>query len=136
MGAKLIDRGWKKLKNELNIFGSTEIVVGVLGGVEYAGYLEFGTSKMPPRPFMRQTFENYGAAMEARIATSYSSVIEGGSANREANRLGLFYQGRIQKEIRGGSFAPLSAKTIAQKGSSKPLIDTGRLIGSISYELR
>jgi hypothetical protein len=119
MGTKIVDRGWKKIKRELNILGSSEIVIGVMGGLEYAPYLEFGTVKMTAKPFMRHTFEQYGSVMQAQIATSYSSVIAGGSANKEANKLGLFYQGRIQRTIR-----------------AKGLIDTGRLIGSVSYELR
>ena len=115
----------------------SEIHVGVLGGVEYAGYLEFGTSRMPPRPFMRQTFERDAGRMRKAIEASYLAITESGaSANQQLNRLGLFYQSAIQKTFRTGSFAPLSAKTIARKGSSRPLIDTGRLIGAISFEIR
>lgn len=136
MGTKIVDRGYKKLKKNLNVLSGVTIVVGVIGGVEYAGYLEFGTSRMPPRPFMRQTFDRHAGKMEKQIEISYSSILGGASPMGEANRLGVFYQGFVQKTITGGSFAALDPKTIARKGSSKPLIDTGRLLGSIKYEIR
>ncbi len=55
-------------------------------------------------------------------------------------KVGNYGASEVKKGIRSGApagktFAPLSPVTIAQKGSSKPLIDKGDLIGSITYEL-
>lgn len=138
MSTKIVDRGWNKIWSEIQALNKRELAVGILGGVPYASYHEFGTSKMPPRPFMRQTFDTKGALMEAAIAAAWSRIIGGSSAKAEANKLGDFYRSEIQKTIRNGSFAPLAASTVRRKkkNSTKPLIDTGRMIGAIAYELR
>lgn len=114
----------------------TEIVVGVLGGAPYAGYLEFGTRHMPPRPFMRRTFEKDGAKMTAAIRAAYTKLHTGGSAYKEANRLGLRYEGYIKVNIRQGPWAPIYMETILRKGSGRILIDKGILIGAVSFTLR
>jgi hypothetical protein len=48
---------------------------------------------------------------------------------------GLFQIQKAFETSGNGQWAPNSAITIRQKGSSKPLIDTGRLRGSITYEV-
>ncbi len=143
MSTELIDRGWKKILKNMTTVSMKSVVVGTLGDIEYASWLEFGTTshlgnqKMPPRPFMRQTFELYGKNAEATIAAEFSLVLAGrGDAKKALDRVGFAYRGYIQKTIRNGSFAALHPYTIKMKGSDKPLINTGRLIGAINYEIR
>ena len=50
--------------------------------------------------------------------------------------IGLFVKGLIQGRMSAGIPPPLKASTIARKGSSKPLINTGQLRASIDYEVR
>lgn len=57
-----------------------------------------------------------------------------------AARVGNYGAREVKKGIVSGSpggqtFTPLSAVTIAQKGSSKPLIDHGDLVGSVTYQV-
>ncbi len=57
-----------------------------------------------------------------------------------AARVGNYGASEVKKGIVSGSpggqtFAPLSPVTIARKGSSKPLIDKGDLVGSITYQV-
>ena len=49
--------------------------------------------------------------------------------------LGELIVGMIQKYLTDLSSPPLHPATIASKGSSSPLIDTGRLRGSITYKV-
>lgn len=42
----------------------------------------------------------------------------------------------IKETIRDGDWQPNSEVTIARKGSSKPLIDTGRMLGAVTYQVR
>ncbi|MDF7681191.1 hypothetical protein PT300_11600 [Enterobacteriaceae bacterium ESL0689] len=44
--------------------------------------------------------------------------------------------GEVKRKIQSGIAPPLDPKTIARKGSSRPLIDTGNLLQSITYEVR
>lgn len=50
--------------------------------------------------------------------------------------LGQWCVGEIQKRIAAGTPPPNAPSTIARKGSSTPLIDTGQLRSSITYAVR
>ena len=57
-----------------------------------------------------------------------------------AAHVGNYGTSEVKKGIVSGApggqkFAPLSPVTIARKGSSKPLIDKGDLVGSITYQV-
>ena len=57
-----------------------------------------------------------------------------------AAKVGNYGASEVKKGIVSGSpggqtFAPLSPFTIAQKGSSKPLINHGDLLGSVNYQV-
>ena len=138
MSTKLVDKGWEKIKRELKVYRKTEMVVGVLdaGVAEYAVYNEYGTSRMPSRSFLRSTFEESGSKIYKTIKVGYDSVMNGGSAIDGINRVGLLSEGLVKKKIRSGVGPALSAKTVAKKGHSQTLRDSGALMGSISYEIR
>ena len=42
----------------------------------------------------------------------------------------------MQDKITSGSFAPNAESTIKKKGSSKPLVDTGRMRKSVNYVIQ
>lgn len=50
----------------------------VNSGAEYADALEFGTTKMEPRPYMRVALENKTAEVEAAIQEEVRQELEGG----------------------------------------------------------
>ena len=57
-----------------------------------------------------------------------------------AERVGNYGASEVKKGIVSGvpggqTFAPLSPVTVARKGSSKPLVDKGDLVGSITYQV-
>ena len=57
-----------------------------------------------------------------------------------AARVGNYGASQVKKGIASGApdgqtFAPLSPATVARKGSSKPLIDKGDLVGSVTYQV-
>jgi hypothetical protein len=53
-------------------------------------------------------------------------------------RLGAWYQSMVQKTIRDAKewAVPNDPATIKAKGSSSPLIDTGRMVNSVRYEVK
>jgi phage gpG-like protein len=116
--------------------------VGVLGGDSYPNGLtaaanaaihNFGTKTIPARPFMDEGAKLF-AASKAQVAKLYTAAIESHDESVANQRVGALFAQKIRDAIRGGSYAALAKSTIARKGSSKPLIDTGLLIGSITYE--
>lgn len=103
---------------------------------QIAAFNEFGTDNMPARPFMRQTKLNNGEKIHKFMQKSIKENVESGSVEQMLNQVGSKYKGFIQKEIRNGEFEPNAPSTVRKKGSSRPLIDTGRMRQSVVYEIR
>lgn len=103
----------------------------------YAAENEFGTDKIPQRSFMRTSFDENIDQIEKLLSKEYGKVIDGQSTLKQAlNIVGLAMTGLIQAKIRKITYPPNSTKTIAEKGSSKPLIDFGQMIASIRHVVK
>lgn len=109
---------------------------------EYAAYNEFGTSRIPARPFMRQTLETKQDSWKSFLgnALDYDEI----SKNQAENAMGLLgevMKADIQQTIQKGSFVPNSPKTIARKRAKgkvepdHPLIDTGQMLAAVGSEV-
>jgi hypothetical protein len=140
------DRGYGALVDRIFTMGSPKISVGIHeadGGHEHEGLSvvalaaihEFGIG-VPERSFIRAWFdENEERAKEA-LRRLLVSVIEGKRKPDQALELfALWAVGEIQARIARGIAPALAESTIEAKGSSVPLIDTGQLRSSISYEI-
>lgn len=97
---------------------------------------ELGSSSTPARPFMKQSFEDHEGELQKACDRVNSVLASGGTAETALNELGVFCKGLVQKEIVNGGFAPNAAATVAAKGSSQPLIDTGTMRGSVNYVIK
>lgn len=100
---------------------------------------EFGAPErgIPERSFMRSTAseerENLGRLSKVQIA----ECLEGNTSPHDVfATIGAYLQGKIVDKITDGEFKPNNENTVKRKGSSKPLIDTGQLRASITYEVR
>ena len=100
---------------------------------------EFGTEKtsgpvVPERPFFRQ------AIVEIK-KTSHRVIIRNMDRrrmviNERAGKiLGAWMQGVLQESIYDLREPPNSPVTIAMKGSSNPLIDTGTMVTAVTWRL-
>lgn len=134
------------IKSNLEDLASLTIKVGVQGDEAVAQYgdekgvtvadvavfNEYGTGRIPARPFMRETIEQTDnwAAESAKV---HNAVIDGIDPYVAAELLGQQAASDVQNTIYDGDFVPNSPSTIKKKGSSKPLIDTTQLVGSITY---
>jgi len=148
-GVKEIDHGWKRIKREIIKMADSYVKVGILsnagtyateGGtinvVDVATFNEFGTSIIPERPFMRQTFEKRRGHVNRRFESLVSDIYIGSKNVRSAlGTVGEEYKGFIQSEIVGGGWVSNAPSTVSKKKSSQPLIDTGRLRQSINFDV-
>jgi len=140
------DLGMRKIMAEFKNAHKAELVVGVLEGsknaegfniAEYAAVNEFGTDKIPSRPFMRTAFDEnkqgYIRYME-KIVKQMGQL----AFARMVTTLGLKAEKDIQKTITGRDFLPkLADSTIkAKKNSTKTLVDTGAMVNSIKHLIR
>ena len=88
------------------------------------------------RAFLRTGLQKNLGRYKALNEQNLKKVINGGMSVDDAlGRLGLMASSDVKDHIRDGSFAPLDPKTIKRKGSSKPLIDTGQMRQSITFEI-
>ena len=146
------DRGWKSLMRKITDLVSQrrELVVGVTSDryvdgnsvAEIAMIHEFGTATVPQRSFIRSTLDKHGLTYSKQLAEGVQAAIVDAvngkldTDQKALNRLGMRIKGDIQKRIAQGISPPNAPATIARKGSSTPLIDSGQLRASITYELR
>lgn len=92
--------------------------------------------KIPERSFIRSSFDSKQGDIYQSGEQLIDAVIEGNlSAMDFYNLLGQTCVNTIQSYIRDLSSPANSGLTVANKGSSSPLVDTGRLLGSIDYEV-
>lgn len=120
------------------------VKVGFLEGATYldgtsvslvAAINEFGAPSrgQPPRPFFRRMIaeksKEWPAAVEANLAATNYDVV------RTLELVGQGIAGQLRQSIVDLVDPPLAPSTVARKGSSKPLVDTGHLLASVDYEV-
>jgi HK97 gp10 family phage protein len=146
--AKIIDKdkGLKRIVANIKELSDYSIKMGVLGNqmvegvsvVDYAIYNEWGTSRIPARPFMGTTYDRYADELIVRAKHLAGEMIEGRMKPKQVvDTLGLWYVSKIKMTIREAkSWAvPNAASTINLKGSSSPLIDNGRMLNAVNFEV-
>lgn len=123
--------------------------VGVFGDqdsdmVIYAATNEFGTNRagrhrnvtIPERSYIRSALDENEGIINKFITSELMKVLEGkNDENIFYNRIGLFIQKLIQEKILSNIPPGNAQSTIDRKGSSRTLIDQGRLLQSITYRI-
>ena len=142
MSAKVkdIDQGFKKVIAGLK--GPLSVSVGIQGDagsdlVMVAAVQEFGSAdgRIPQRSFLRATVDQEREALLGKFKNLLTAAAYGKQTTEQAiDKFGLLVVSAIRKRIRGKISPENAQSTINRKGSSTPLIDTGRLIQSIRAE--
>lgn len=104
--------------------------------VEVAAVHEFGApaAGVPQRSFIRATVDLNEREIARLQHATMSSFVQGKVTLRQGlDRIGMKVAAMMQKRIAAGIDPPLAESTIARKGSSKPLVDTGQLRSSITW---
>jgi hypothetical protein len=101
-----------------------------------AAIQNFGAPRrnIPPRPF----FSAVGARLPTegpRVAVAALKAT-GLDARRAMDLIGEHFRGEIQQSIRDTNSPPLKPATVRRKGFQKPLVDTGHMLASVSYEIK
>jgi len=146
------DMGYKKLLQDIRKLGKgKEVFVGIRAekGVEpvkgsdfnlagLAVAMEFGTEDghIPARPHYRPTVDEgrqeYLNDLQKGVT---KAIFNGSNIVKEFKKIGAKVSGDVKKRIKAGIKPDNAPSTIAAKGSSKPLIDTGRYWQTIDYEV-
>jgi hypothetical protein len=104
---------------------------------------EFGTRTAPERPafrnVMRANRSKYLQAMRAGVRAVIAAAVRGGDVAAMKHsvlaRLGAMAEGDLKAGVTSLDSPPNAPSTIRKKGSSKPLVDTGRLRASVTHEV-
>lgn len=134
--------GLKSVLAALDGLGDKEGKVGWFESARYAdgtpvAYVatihEFGTGRIPARPFMRPAVATYGAGWMELLAQGARAAMAGSVSPAAAlEMVTLRAAGDVAKSIQAVTSPPLSAVTIKRKGHAKPLVDTGQMIQSVT----
>lgn len=136
----------KRYFRELKKLAELEIRVGFQSGadpyedgtdlVDVVAYNELGSSDIPARPFMKQSFENHEDELKNGCDLVNRTLAAGGTAEQALDKLGVIVKGLVQEEIVDGDFTPNAEATVKKKGSAQPLIDTGHMRQSVNYVIK
>lgn len=118
-GATFADDGALELPSDLTV-------------ADVASFHEFGTRNVPQRSFIRGWFDEQIDVNRELLRTALTEVVSGKRPLQQAlERVALKMEANVKRRIRNRIPPPLKPETIARKGSSVPLIDTGQLRASI-----
>lgn len=94
---------------------------------------EFGAPSrgQPPRPFFRSMIAKHKDEWPAAMA----KLLETHDVPTALKLVGEGIAGQLRQSIVDLTEPPLAPSTIARKGSSKPLIDTGHMLASVDFEV-
>lgn len=107
-----------------------------LSMAQIAAENEFGTNRIPARPFMSTSFDENKALINKAIQGEYNKILGGKSTTeRSLGLMGQLLTKLIVQKIRAIVYPPNSPITIAIKKSSKPLIDFGQMVQSVRYKV-
>ncbi len=95
-----------------------------------AALSEFGTSRMPPRPFFRTAINENSHKWPVNIATALRN--NDYDSAKALGLVGLEIKEEIEQSIIDIKEPPLKPATIKRKGFDKLLVETGTLLHSVT----
>ena len=142
------DKGWKRITRKIKALNGKIVSAGIhtdagteKNGVsiaQVATYNEFGTERIPARPFIRLSFENHKKEWGDEAETQLTAMIKSGkTASGALNAVGRHMKKDIVSIIGDTSQLRHNApSTIARKGFDKPLYETGKLKAAIDFKVK
>lgn len=128
-----------RVRQHITLNDNITLKVGFLESVTYpsgvkvadvARYNEFGTAHIPARPFMTNTIIKNKDKWKRRFGIFLNQTND---LEASFNSLAVIIKSDIQREITDLRDPANSEKTIKQKGSSNPLINTGLMRRSVDF---
>jgi hypothetical protein len=155
------DRGWANLCTQFEVnAGEAAVFIGYLRSsgfyknkanrkkgekakpitmAQLAAIQVYGTTdgRIPPRDFMNGAIERHGKEIEKMVKKLSAMIVLGKMDSKRAlGIIGQFVKDKMVATIDEGGFKPNAPSTVARKGSSKPLVDTGQLRGAIDWVVK
>lgn len=106
---------------------------GGITNAQLGATLNYGTDKIPPRPWLVPGAES--GRKEQIEAFAETFVKTGGNSEAALEAAAATAVGNVQQYMTDLKDPPNAPSTIAKKGSSNPLINTGSLRSSVTYKI-
>jgi hypothetical protein len=109
----------------------TNLTLAQIGAIHEYGAPSAG---IPERPFLAASIRSNTSDLRRLNTVNVKLILHGRKTVEGAlGQMGEMAKGMVQKYISEDNFVPLQPATIAAKGSSRPLVDTGQMRQSVSY---
>ena len=95
---------------------------------------EFGSGNAPPRPFFRRMIAKNRGRWPKNLATAL--VATDYDAKAALTMLGVEINDELKESITELVSPPLAESTIKRKGFDKPLIETGTMLNSTTFNVK
>lgn len=145
MTVRIIDKGYKEYIKKMKALGRKPVgvEVGVIGEsgsyqdgvsvIQVALWAEYGIGQ-PQRSWLRGWVKKHDKDIKSAMKQTAFELGFGVSPRVALGQLGVAMAASMKMNIRSGIPPANSPVTIARKGSSTPLINTGQFIGSIAHK--
>lgn len=130
---------WDRIKAA--IMRMPTVDVGVLDPdvAVYAAVHEYGSSdgKTPARRWLTKGVEDNGMAVQSSMAATATAILDQRVSKVKAvDNLGADVADIVRAHVNSANFPPpLKVETILRKGHAKQMVDSGRMMQSITYRV-
>lgn len=130
---------WDKIKAAIT--GMPSVDVGVLDPAvaTYATVQEFGSGdgRVPARRWLTKGIEDNGQAVQAAMAAAAAAVLDRRVSKPAAvDNLGADVADIVRAHVNSANFPPpLKPATVARKGHAKAMVDSGKMMQSITHRV-
>ena len=107
---------------------------GALHVAQVAFWNEFGTTRIPSRPFFRSTIQKQSPTWGDRLGKAVKATNYDGQ--KALALLGQSMRDDVESSIAQWAAPGNAPSTIARKGFDKPLVDTGTMQRAVDYEVK
>ena len=145
--AAVIDRdlGYNRIVRDLQKLYGMEVVAGMLrdsgkasNGASYvdiATWNEYGTGRIPSRPFIRISADTNKAAWGRLAQQCVNDVIDGDNPRDAAQVVGHRMVEDIRKVFGSSRLKANAPSTIKKKGRNEPLVDSGEMRRRVNFRI-
>lgn len=144
---KVNDEAWRRIQRQVLAIAARGrgVKVGVMAAAGAPGDLlliaavhEYGSPRrnIPERSFIRRTFREKKRQLDVVVTKVARAILKDRmSVDTGLNVIGVWMATQVKHTIASGPHIPppLQPETIRRKGSDRPLVDTGRLLNSITW---
>lgn len=154
---KDVDHGLEELMRDMRKLAAKEhsVKIGMVGpraeetrdggttNLDVALFNEYGTRTIPARPWIGPSFDKNRAKYERQLAKGLEAVYEGrGDVETLLGRLGAEGAADMKNYVTQGAEVPppnapgtLEHKQAKGDGDPRTLVDTGQMVGAVSWEV-